>query len=77
MLVQECDGCGCRLVNFQEVGETGIVGRHVLEHEVGIAQDDGNAVLERVLEVTWVSHGNHRSIGRELSPASPLLRPGP
>ena len=70
MAVQECDCCGCSLVNLSHVGQAWIVSGHVLEHQVGVAQDDGDVVLQRVLELGRVTHGDHRSIWNDRSRAS-------
>jgi hypothetical protein len=71
--VQECDCCGCSLVNLSDVGQAWIVSGHVFEHQVGVAQDDGDVVLQRVLELGRVTHGDHRSIWNDRSRASPTL----
>lgn len=77
MAVEERDRRSRRFVNLFQIGQPRIVGRHVLEDEIGVPQNDRDVVLQGVLKLVFVSHGRHQRNCGALSPASRLLPPAP
>ena len=56
MTVEEGDrGCG-GFVDLGQIFEAPVVGRHLLEQQVGITEDDRKVILQLVLELGFVSH---------------------
>jgi hypothetical protein len=56
MIVEECDrGCG-GFVNLGQILGARVVGRHLLEQQIGITEDDRKVILQLVLELGFVSH---------------------
>jgi hypothetical protein len=47
-----CGGC----VNLRQILEARVVGRHLLEQQIGITEDDRKVILQLVLELGFVSH---------------------
>jgi len=56
MIVEERDGGRRGLVNLAQILHAWIVGRHLLDQQIGIAEDDRKEILELVLELVLVAH---------------------
>lgn len=63
--IEKRDGRARRLVDFAEIRHPGIVWRHVIQQQIGVAENNRDVVLERVLEVGFVSHCDHQRDWRD------------
>ena len=73
MTIEKRDVRCRRLVNFAEIRQPRIVWRHVIQQQIGVAENDRDVVLERVLEVGLVSHCDHQRDWRDCSRSSANL----
>src|SRR5258706_14534000 len=56
MIVEERNGGRRGLVNPAQILHAWIVGRHLLDQQIGITEDDRKEILELVLELVLVAH---------------------
>lgn len=56
MTIEEGDRGSGGFVNLGQILEARVVGRHLLEQQIGITEDDRKVILQLVLELGFVSH---------------------
>ena len=56
MIVEERDRGRSGLVNLAQILHAWIVGRHLLDQQIGITEDDREAILELVFELGLLTH---------------------